>query len=35
MNKKNVLSIKNLNKTYSVNSSKRPNSVHSLKNLNL
>jgi len=35
MNKKNVLSIKNLNKTYSVNSSKSPNSVHALKNLNL
>ena len=35
MNKKNVLSIKNLNKTYSVNSSKSPNSVQALKNLNL
>ena len=35
MNKKNVLSIKNLNKTYSVNSSKSSNSVHALKNLNL
>ena len=35
MNKKNVLSIKNLNKTYSTNSNKNPNSVHALKNLNL
>ena len=35
MNKKNVLSIKNLNKTYSTNSSKSPHSVHALKNLNL
>ena len=35
MNKKSVLSIKNLNKTYSTNSSKSPHSVHALKNLNL
>ncbi len=35
MNKKSVLSIKNLNKTYSINSSKSPDSVHALKNLNL
>jgi ABC-2 type transport system ATP-binding protein len=35
MNKKSVLSIKNLNKTYSINSSKSSNSVHALKNLNL
>ena len=35
MNKKSVLYIKNLNKTYSVNSSKSPDSVHALKNLNL
>ena len=35
MNKKSVLSIKNLNKSYSVNSSKSPDSVHALKNLNL
>ena len=35
MNKKSVLSIKNLNKIYSINSSKSPNSVQALKNLNL
>ena len=35
MDKKSVLYIKNLNKTYSINSSKSPNSVHALKNLNL
>ena len=35
MNKKNVLSIKNLNKTYSINSSKSPKSVNAIKNLNL
>ena len=35
MNKKSVLSIKNLNKSYSINSSKSPDSVHALKNLNL
>ena len=35
MNKKSVLSIKNLNKIYSINSSKSPNSVHALNNLNL
>ena len=35
MNKKSVLSIKNLNKTYSTNSSKSPHSVDALKNLNL
>ena len=35
MNKKSVLSIKNLNKIYSINSSKRTDSVHALKNLNL
>tara|TARA_Y100001970_G_scaffold113482_1_gene141509 strand:+ start:2535 stop:3473 length:939 start_codon:yes stop_codon:yes gene_type:complete len=35
MNKKTVLYIKNLNKIYSVNSSKSPNNVHALKNLNL
>ena len=32
MNKKNVLYVKDLNKTYSKNSSK---SVHAIKNLNL
>ena len=35
MLKKNVLSIKNLNKTYSLNSSKSPKSINALKNLNL
>ena len=35
MNKKSVLSIKNLNKIYSINSSKSPDSVHALNNLNL
>ena len=35
MNKKSVLSIKNLNKIYSINSSKSPDSVQALKNLNL
>ena len=35
MNKKNVLSIKNLNKTYSINSSKSPKSVNAIKILNL
>ena len=35
MSKKSVLSIKNLNKSYSKNSSKSPDSVHALKNLNL
>ncbi len=35
MNKKSVLSIKNLNKTYSINSSKSPNNVQALKDLNL
>ena len=35
MNKKSVLSIKNLNKVYSINSSKKPNGVRALKNLNL
>jgi len=35
MNKKSVLSIKSLNKVYSINSSKSPDSVHALKNLNL
>lgn len=35
MNKKSVLSIKNLNKIYSKNSSKSPDSVHALNNLNL
>ena len=33
MLKKNVLSIKNLNKTYSLNSSKSPKSINALKNL--
>tara|TARA_B100000029_G_C17510515_1_gene936068 strand:+ start:50 stop:988 length:939 start_codon:yes stop_codon:yes gene_type:complete len=35
MNKKSVLSIKNLNKIYSKNSAKSSNNVHALKNLNL
>ena len=35
MNKKSVLSIKNLNKIYSINSSKSTDSVQALKNLNL
>ncbi len=35
MNKKIVLSIKDLNKIYSINSSKSPNNVHALKDLNL
>jgi len=35
MNKKSVLSIKNLNKTYSKNSSRSPDNVEALKNLNL
>ncbi len=35
MNKKTVLSIKNLNKIYSKNSSKSPDSVQALKDLNL
>ncbi len=35
MDKKSVLYIKNLNKTYSINSSKSPNNVHALKDLNL
>tara|TARA_B100000945_G_C20341154_1_gene577434 strand:+ start:273 stop:1211 length:939 start_codon:yes stop_codon:yes gene_type:complete len=35
MNKKTVLSIKNLNKIYSINSAQSPDSIQALKNLNL
>jgi len=35
MNKKSVISIKNLNKTYLKNSSKSPDNIEALKNLNL